>query len=283
MTNKKTVPLRQEVIEDIDALLAKYLLLFEVCQIREFSQLWRDARQIPGRLIDLIRPKIKDIIGGMSAEGRGALFTGGKARTLYGEAAIGEAQERASNLHSLCKAMDELSKKEGIQIDYSSRLEAIVEPLGVPGLADMMMALDMEQWGLTHLLSGRVAGPFPDLQETMLVRELTDLSPAEVALETPGRLRRRIKQKLAPLGRHLKRHYLQQRIRLWVQNVVYGETIEKIAGKLAEHEESPQRETHPYEWVRKQVQEATRILGVKRRPGRPPKKGVLHKWKIMAK
>lgn len=281
--NSKTVPLSRKVIENTDTLLARYLLLFKLCQISEFSQLWQEARQIPGQLIDLIRPKIKDIIGGMSAEGRGVLLSGETAHTLYGESATGEARERASKLRALCRAVDELSEEQNIDVNYSSSIQAIVEPLGVPGLADIMMALDMQQWGLTHLLSGPVAGPFFDIQEMMLVRELTGLSPAEAALETPGRLRKRTRQRLAPLGRHLKRYYLKQRIRLWVQNVVYGETIEKIAGRLAKREESPQRETHPYEWVRRQIQEATKILGVKRRPGRPPKKGVLHKWKIMAK
>lgn len=122
-----------------------------------------------------------------------------------------------------------------------------------------------------------------DLLEMMLVRELTDLSPTEAALETPGRLRRRTKQKLAPLGRHLRRHNLQQRIRLWVQNVVRDETIEKIAGKLTKYKESFEGETDPYEWVQQQIQEATKILGAKRPPGRPRKGGVLCQWKMMAK
>lgn len=148
VTNKKTVPLSREAVENIDTLLAKYQLLAELCQIPEFDHLWRDACRIPEQVVEVIRPRITKIFETMSAEGRGALLMGEKAHTLYDKTAINEAQERLSKLNSLCRAVDQVLQEKGIQPDYRPKLEVVVEPLSVPDLVDVMMLLDTKQWGL---------------------------------------------------------------------------------------------------------------------------------------
>ena len=81
---------------------------------------------------------------------------------------------------------------------------------------------------------------------------------------------------------HLRRHHLRTRIDLWVINVVNGITYAKIAGVLTDIEKRVAVGESPYEWVRHQVQDASRLLGVSRR-GRPRKGGVLRQWKLMGK
>lgn len=158
MADKKTVPLSREAIESTDTLLARSLLLVELCQIREFIQLWQAARQIPGRVIEVIRPRLKQVFQAMSAEGRGALLMGEKAYSLYDEAAVNEANEvrkAVMELYCISKAVKEVLQKPGIQANYQSSLEALVEPLGVPGLVDMMMGFDMKEGASTSCFMDR--------------------------------------------------------------------------------------------------------------------------------
>jgi len=267
-----------ERIAFIDTLLAKFLLVSELLQISEFAALWGQAKEIPEQVVGIIKPKLEAIFINLSEEARGALLLGGKAYDLYDNNAINEAEAAALGLKLLCNSVNGLLQKEGIQPEYRSDLEVLVKPLGVPDLVDVMMILDMKEWGIDRLLSGPVSGPTRDLLETILFRELTGLSPVEAISKTQISLRRRVRQKVGPLGRHLKRYALQRRVGLWVRNVVLGQTITDIAC-----EESAITGFSSYEWVKRQIREGNKILEVKRQPGRPRKGGVLRQWKLMAK
>jgi len=48
LKHKKTLPFSHEDVASVDTLLAKYLLVIELRQIPEFTELWRKAREIPG-------------------------------------------------------------------------------------------------------------------------------------------------------------------------------------------------------------------------------------------
>ena len=114
--NKKTAPLPREAIDTIDSLLAKYLLLAELCQTVEFVYLWQDARRIPSQVIEIMRPsldKLSEEFEAMSAEGRGAFLMGEKAYSLYDVITVNEAEAAAIKLHSLSKTVDEALQKAG--------------------------------------------------------------------------------------------------------------------------------------------------------------------------
>jgi uncharacterized membrane protein len=280
--DNKTSPLNREAITFFDTLLAKWLLLAELLQISEFAQLRSQARSIPEAVIKAIKPKLENILTGLSPEACGALITGEKAYSLYDRDALNEAEAAAIKLHLLTRAVNEFLEKERIKRDYQSRLEAIVKPLGVPGLVGVVMLLDLKEWGIDRIFTAQVAGPSRDLLESMFIRGLTDLSPVEAMSETQASLIRRMRRKVSPLSRHVKRYALQQRIRLWVRNVVHGESIHSIARELQNNVERP-ADAEPGEWVKRQIRDASKILEVKRPLGRPRKGGVLRYWKLMVK
>jgi hypothetical protein len=200
---------------------------------------------------------------------------GEAAYGLYETEALREAEAAASGIKAI--------QMDWRGTNYHSRLQALIEPLGVPGLAEVMEILDdVKGCELHKSLAGPIAGPMGDLLEAGIVRELTDLSPTEAMSETRGQISRRIGRKVNPLRLHFMRYALAQRIALWVQNVVYGESIDSVAGRL-ERDEGRDGDTQPYEWVKKQVREASEILEVERSPGRPRKGGVLRHWKLMTK
>ena len=89
-------------------------------------------------------------------------------------------------------------------------------------------------------------------------------------------------REVSPLSRHFKRYALEQRIRLWVRNVVYGESIDSIGRELQNDADRPAN-TEPGDWLKKQIRDASKILGVRRLPGRPRKGGVLRHWKLIVK
>jgi len=219
-----TVPFSKEDIDSIDTLIAKPLLVIELLNISEFRMLWQQARSIPEVVIMTVKPRLEVIFAGLSPEGRGALLAGENAVSFYSEAAVDEAKKVMIRLQYL-KDVEEVLVKAGVPLDYQPRLEALVRPLGVPALADIMTLLDVKEWGIDKLLVGPIEGPSRDLLESMLIRGMTELSPAEAMSETPAAIRKRITRKIGPLSRHLKRFALQGRIRLWVLNVVYGESI----------------------------------------------------------
>jgi hypothetical protein len=120
-----------------------------------------------------------------------------------------------------------------------------------------------------------------DLLEAFMIRCFTGLSPAEAMSETRGQIARRIDLTVSPVRLHFKRYGLARRISLWVQNVVYGESIDSIAKRL-QCDGNREADAEPYEWVRQQIREASEILGAERRSGRPRKGGVLRHWKLMS-
>jgi len=271
----------KEAIAFFDTNFAKFLLLAELLQIQEFTELWREAREIPGKVMEAIRPKLEEISASLSPEARGALFSiGGTAFGLSDKDVQDEAQLAVAKLKFLEDVTNDFLRKEGI--DYLPRLEVIVKPLGVPNLVYFMMTWDMKEWGIDRILAGPVAGPTRDLLESTFIRELTDLSPVEAMSETRAKINRRITRKISPLSRHIKQYKLAQRVHMWLRNVVLGETIAKIANEIEDAKPAGNKK-EPSDWVKKQIRDASKILEVKRPPGRPRKGGVLRQWKLMAK
>ncbi len=273
--SRRTCPLSKEDIRLIDSILARFYLAAELVQIPEFRQVWAPAYLAHERLASAVKPRLEAIGAGLSPEGRGALLLGESSRGLYDGEALREAEIAAAGIVSI--------EAELGSSDYRFRLEALLEPLGVPGMAEVMEVLgDARGCGLHRSLPGPVAGPAADLLESAVIRGFTDLGPAEAMSETRGRIGRRIERKVSALASHQKRHDLAGRVRLWVRNVVYGESIGSIADQL-QREGDRNMNAEPGEWVRQQVREAGEILGVRRGTGRPRKGGVLRHWKLAAK
>jgi hypothetical protein len=266
----------KEAIRFLDTTVAKLFLLVELREIPEFSEEWRQAKQIPQMVIEAIMPELEEICANLSPEARGALLSLGEAAYgLYDKDTQDEAQLAATKLKPLEDAII-----EGIKADYLSRLEALVEPLGVPGLVDYMRIMDCREWGLTQVSQGPVAGPLRDLVESSVFKAFTDLSPIEALSQTRPAIKRRITRKISPVTQHIKRYDLVQRIRLWVRNVVYGESIKDIASRLqADLQRVEDKGYNRDQWIKKQIRDTSRILGFKRPPGRPRKGGVLRQWK----
>jgi hypothetical protein len=277
--DKKTVPLTQEVIDSADTLMAKCLLVLALVEIDEFTMLWSRAKQIPDVIIKTIRPKLEEISTSLSPAGRGALLAASVEVTgLYDEHTEAEALLAATKLKRLGEAVNEFCQNKGITPDYLPILKLLVEPLGVPDLAEVIMAYDIKEWGIDRILAGPIDGLAHDLLASRIIHDLTDLSLADAFSETRTQFNQRVMHKVGPLARHVKKYALLQRIQLWVRNVVYGESIRQIAESMV-----PNVGYSSDDWVKQQIQDASRILGVKRLTGRPRKGGVIRDWKLMAK
>ena len=277
--DKKTVPLTQEVIDSADTLMAKCWLVLALVEIDEFTVLWSRAKQIPDVIIKTIRPKLEEISTSLSPTGRGALLAAsGEVTGLYDEHTEAEALLAATKLNRLGDAINELCQNNGITSDYLPILKLLVEPLGVPDLAEVIMAYDIKEWGIDRILAGPIDGLAHDLLASRIIQDLTDLSLADAFSETRTQFNQRVMHKVGPLARHVKKYALQQRIQLWVRNVVYGESIRQIAESMV-----PNVGYSSDDWVKQQIQDASRILGVKRLTGRPRKGGVIRHWKLIAK
>ena len=272
---KRTCALSKETITLIDNTLARFYLAAELLQIPEFRQVWTPAYLGHERLVSAVKPRLEAVGAGLSPEGRGALLMGGSSRGLYGDEALREAEKAAAGIMTI--------EAELRSVEYRSRLGALMEPLGVPGMVEVMQVLGgVRGCGLHRALAGPVAGPASDLLEAAVIRGVTDLSAAEAMSETRGQIGRRIERKVSTLASHHKRYDLAGRVRLWVRNVVYGESIGSIADSL-QCDEAGNMSTEPGQWVRQQVREAGEILGARRGSGRPRKGGVLRHWKLAAK
>jgi hypothetical protein len=227
---KKTVPFSREDINTVDTMLAKCLLVWELLQIPEFVELWERARKEPRNILTAIAPVLENINAGLSPEGRGAFLLGSSVFDLYDQNARVEAVVAAVRLGNLAKQVNDSLCVQGIHLNYRSDIQALVEPLGIPGFADVMMVWGIGTWDL-NWVNGPVEGHGRDMLESMVVRGLTDLSPVEVIAETPSLFNKRVSQKMSSISRHLKQYNLPQRIHLWVRSVVMGETMAEIAGK----------------------------------------------------
>ena len=221
--------------------------------------------------------------GSMTPSGRGAFAASeGPVFGLYDEAPREEALRVNQLVIDMEQSLERVLTDYGGTEHYIDQLRSLVNPLGLPALTDTLKVVDAMRWGLHTTLSeaGTIQGPFRDTLESAALKGLTDLGPADLARESPARIRRRIKRKIAPLGRHINRYDLAGRIGLWVLHVVYGEHQHSIASRLQEEGEVlPDRD--PLGWIKKQIGEASQILGASRR-GRPRKWGVLRHWKLMA-
>jgi hypothetical protein len=222
---------------------------------------------------------LEEISTSLSPAGRGALLlASGKVVGLYDEHAETEARLAAIKLNQLGAAVNEFCQNKGITSDYLPILKLIVEPLGVPDLAEVIMAYDIKGWGIDRILAGPIDGLAHDLLASRIIHDLTNLSLADAFSETRTQFNQRVMHKVGPLARHVKKYALQQRIQLWVRNVVYGESIRQIAESMV-----PIVGYSSDDWVKQQIRDASRILGVKRLTGRPRKGGVIRHWKLMAK
>ncbi len=273
--SRRTRPLSEEAIRLIDGLLARFYLAAELVQIPEFRQVWAPAYLAYERQASMVKPRLEAIGAGLSPEGRGAFLLGESSRGLYDDEALREAEIAAAGIMAIEADLG--------SVEYRSRLEALLEPLGVPGMAEVMEILgDARGCGLYRTWAGPVAGPAVDLLESVVIRGFTDLGPVEAMLETRGQIARRIERKVNFLASHCKRYDLAGRVRLWVRNVVYGESIGSIADGL-QRDGDGKMNADPGEWVRQQVREAGEILGARRGSGRPRKGGVLRHWKLASK
>ena len=277
--DKKTAPFPQEVIASADTMMAKCWLVLELLKIDEFTALWRRVKENPSLIIEAIKPELEKISTSLSPAGRGALLAAsGGVTGLCDEHTEAEALLAATKLNRLGDAVNEFCQNKGIASDYLPNLKLIIEPLGVPDLADVIMAYDIKEWGIDGILTGPIDGLARDLFESTIIHDLTDLSLAEAFSETRTQFNQRIMHKVGPLARHVKKYALQPRIQLWVRNVVYGESIRQIAENMV-----PVVGYSSDDWVKQQIRDASRILGVNRLTGRPRKGGVIRVWKLMAK
>lgn len=277
--DKKTVPLSQEVIASADTMMAKCLLVLALAEVDEFTVLWKQAKQNPELIIKAIKPELEEIARSLSPAGRGSLLAAnGEVMGLYDEHTEAEALLVATKLNRLGDAVNEFCQNKGIASDYLPILKLLVEPLGVPDLADVILAYDIKEWGIDRILAGPIDGLAHDLLASRIIQDLTDLSLADAFSETRTQFNQRLMHKVGPLARHVKKYSLLQRIQLWVRNVIYGESIRQIAESMV-----PDVGYSSDEWVKQQIRDASRILGVKRLTGRPRKGGVIRDWKLMAK
>jgi hypothetical protein len=303
-----------ERVEATDRLLGKILLILELFEIPEFRRLWGKAFEKQYRVVEGIIACHQAALNQISPEGREAFTrqavvqiqapegrtvfaiteSGAEVLSSYGPKAFYEALVVTKALNEATK---QLEQSIGDQIDdmgsasYRVALENLVGPLGVPNLALIIMALDWKVWGWYERLANvypmdrslREGGWLREQLEAAVLKGLTDLSPAQLAKESPGRIRRRMERKVAPLMRRYFRggepfDVLRQRIHLWIRNKVYGETLTEIARDLQSDESRRATGVSPQSWVEQQIGEATHILGAKVSSGRPRKGGVLRRW-----
>lgn len=282
MVQSTSEPSVKEAITFIDNEWAKHYLVMKLSEIPEFVELWSRARELPTVVMEAIQPKLQEWWSTMSPAGRGAYgalpgFIAGDTFKLYDRGAQQEAVDFITTYAQMVKTIDTEMLRLGIKVDYQGQLERLVEPLGVPSLEVTLMVLDLQMWKWDRLVkgSGPVEGPYRTAVETASLEWMTGLSPAELASETPGRIQARMRRKAAPLARHIKRYDLPSRIDLWVRHKVLGEPIAQITGAARSAEGGAES------WTRQKIQEATRDLRAQVPPGRPPKGGVLRRWKSM--
>ena len=294
MVSTRVNPLNSKDIEEIDHLWGKFFLVWELFQIEEFVALWWPALQRQSRAMQAIPTDFAHRMTRMSPEGRGAFIamaSGSEAWRLHSEDAIVEASLLANILtDGAAKASQVLGDQLNWygSVSYRTILEYLVAPLGVSGLTEVIIAWDMEVfgWRIDESIFGNTSGPFKEYLEQGILRTLTELSPAGLAKETPGRIRARMERKVAPL----RRHYfsgaepfqgLRQRIHFWVLNKVRGKTIFKVTQSLGSNKGRIDSGEFPESWVQEQIKDANRILRAKLPRGRPPKGGVIRQWKTM--
>lgn len=272
-------PSSKEIVTFFDNEWAKHYLVMKLLEIQEFVELWSRARELPTVVMEAIQPKVQEWWSAMSGAGRGAFaaLSAGKRFESYDRGAQQEAVAFISFYTQMVRTIDSEMLKLGLNVDYQGQLERLVEPLGVPDLEVTLMVLDLQMWKWDRLGkdSGPVEGPYRTDVETASLGWMTGLSPSEIANETPGRIQARMRRKVAPLSRHIKRYDLPSRIDLWVRHKVLGEPIAKIVGVARTAEGGADS------WVRQMIQEATRDLRAKVATGRPSKEGVLRRWKMM--
>ncbi|MCH7621918.1 MAG: hypothetical protein IH870_08470 [Chloroflexi bacterium] len=292
MVSTKVNPLEPQDIAEIDHLIGMVFLVWELFQIKEFVALWWPALQRQSRAMQAIPTDFADRMTRTSPEGRGAFIAmaaGSEAWRLHSEEAIEEA---GILVDYLAASATEVSQELGEQIDwhgsvsYRTTLEYLVAPLGVPGLTEAITAWDMEVfgWRMDEAIFGDTSGPFKDCLELGILGPLTELSPAGLAKETPGRIRGRMEKKVAPLRRHYFSgaepfQRLRQRIHLWALNKVHGKTIPCITKILESNEDRIANGDSPKRWIEQQIREANRILRAEIAAGHPRKGSVVQRWK----
>ncbi len=82
MVSTKVNPLSPQDIEEIDHLVGKFFLVWELFQIEEFVALWWPALQRQERAMQAVPSDFADRMTRMSPEGRGAFRHGLRQRGL---------------------------------------------------------------------------------------------------------------------------------------------------------------------------------------------------------
>lgn len=277
-TDPPLTPLTPADIEALDRFQALGLVALALRAVPDFVRLWRPAYDELAAAVRGARPEIVRRWADLSAEGRGAAVAfGSPSLFLQPEPARLEAVAYHAGAEGPFGTLVEAALEA-----YRTRIHVLLVPLHVEGLADTLLHIDLNEIGLFELLkeAGGVAGPWGDALEASLLRGLTDLGPADLAKTTPGRVRRRIRRKSGPLGRHLKTYDLPQRVQFWIINKVFGVRQADIASQLQEADElavGGDLEAR----VRRSIQDVNKLFGT-RRPGRPRKGAALAYWNDLA-
>lgn len=282
-----TKPSLRDEIQFLDKQIARHYLVSRLSEIPEFVTIWERARAGVSDLMDALEPILTDYFKTLSPMVRGALMSGmfgGGVWLMHDEKARDETLQVFQVLQTTVGHVQTLRKQLEPGLGYKAKLEELAAPLSVPGLVDVLVMHDATRWGVDRLIydSGPIEGPLRDWLEQTILKDATGLSPAGLALETPGRIRQRLQARTQPLRRHLNRYHLKRRIDLWVMNVVYGQTYEQITLLLqAEGDQPGNPDNNPHYWIRRQIRDARILLDMKRM-GRPRKGGVLRQWKLAA-
>ena len=277
--DQRVPPITPEAIEALDRWKALIIVASALRAIPDFVRVWKPAYDRLAAALEEARPDVMRRWTNLSPEARGAAMAFGSPSFLAqpDQAQLDGAAYRA-------EADQLFDAHAGAAFEsYRSRIDELLDPLAVEDLANTLLMIDVKATGLFEQLkeAGGVAGPWRDALEAELFRGLTDLGPADLAKTTPGRVRGRIKRKSGRLARHLKTYDLEQRVKLWIMNKVFGIPQGAIASHLQAAGEAV-ASGDPAARIRRHIRDVNRLFGTHPR-GRPQKGGMLAHWNQLAK
>ena len=277
-TYQPVTPVTPEAIKAWDRLQAMILVALALRVVPDFVRLWKPAYDSLAAEVREAMPVIVRRWSDLSPEGRGAAIAfGSPSLFLQPEAAQLEGAAYRAEEEGLFGPQVEAALES-----YQARIDMLLDPLPVEGLADTLLHIDLNEIGLFELLkeAGGVAGPWRDTLEANLLRGLTDLGPADLAKTTPGRVRERIRRKGGPLERHTKTYDLAQRVEFWFRNKVFGIPQAEIASQLQKAGEVA-ASGDPEARIRGYIHDINKLFGTHPR-GRPRKGGAVAYWNELA-
>ena len=277
-TYEPVTPLTPEAIDALDRSRALILVASALRVVPDFVRLWKPAYDDLSTALGEALPEIARRWSDLSPEGRGAAVAAGSPSLFLQPAA---AQLEGAAYRS--EADEVLGGQAGAALEsYRARIDELLDPLAVSGLADTLLIIDLKAMGCFDQLkeAGGVAGLWRDALEANLLRGLTDLGPADLANTTPGRVRERIRRKSGPLARHFKIYDLDQRLMLWITNKVFGIPQAEIASQLQKAGEVA-ASGDPEARIRGYIHDINKLFGTHPQ-GRPRKGGAVAYWNELA-